>query len=350
MWITGDQPPSTAATRIASAHTDVEIRTGATHSLAELLAAQRNLFQSNAATGHVTDGPDTTAQIKSIVTFTSIDMWTNAIRIGIDPTLAPAVPGDLTAPGQITVTDEALQAKITEVTEELKDSISVNYVIEDGQGANDQATFAGGEAMSTCTFGFAARRNNTTLYGIITAGHCTDTQTMHEIELEYYVGLNVMQADAQFNIIPHGSSHQLLDDFTCGGWWSSLCDVTDDIARTDMPGDYVCHYGKNSGISCGTVTSINYRPDYDDSCLNWDEEEVECLAVFVEVQGPSLRACYGDSGGPWYRGGIAYGIHKDSTSTGDCDAHIASAFFSGIRGVEILLQADILTDGPVVID
>ena len=129
VWITGDQPPSTAATRIASAHTDVEIRTGATHSLAELLAAQGNLFHSSGTTGHVTDGPDTTAQIKSIVTYTDVDVTANAILIGIDPGLATAVPGGLIDPGTIAVTDETLRAKITEVTQLLQDDISVPYVV-----------------------------------------------------------------------------------------------------------------------------------------------------------------------------------------------------------------------------
>ena len=56
VWLTGDDPPSTAAAVVAAAHADVRIRTGANHSHAELLAAQQGLFR-NGATGRVTTAP-----------------------------------------------------------------------------------------------------------------------------------------------------------------------------------------------------------------------------------------------------------------------------------------------------
>ena len=73
--------------------------------------------------GHTTGGPGTVAPIKRIVTFTDIDMAANAIRIGIDPALAPAVPGGLMDPDPVAVTDETLQTKINEVTQQLRDDL-----------------------------------------------------------------------------------------------------------------------------------------------------------------------------------------------------------------------------------
>ena len=378
VWLTGDQPPSTEAARIADTHSDVQIRTGADHSLAELLAAQTGLFGNTGtvghttsgaighttggsnglgtaggpsgpdATGHTTGGPDAIELIQQIVTYTDTDMGSNAVRIGIDPALAdPPRPAD---PEPIATADETLQDKITEVTQVLTDHIDVAYTVEDGRGAGNNANFAGGEPMSDCTSGFAARRRPAGPYGIITAGHCRDDLSMHGIALDHYSGFNHVGVDAQFHTIPSGSMHQLLDDFTCGGWWSDRCDVTGDVARSDMPGDHICHYGRRSGISCGTVTSINFQPNHNRACIGSNGEDLQCLAVFVEVQGPSLRACDGDSGGPWYRGGTAYGIHMGSTGPDICTATVTNAFFSAIRDVELFLRAAIITDGPVVID
>lgn len=48
VWLTGDQPPTADAASIADTHTDVQIRTGATHTLTELLAAQTGMFRGAA--------------------------------------------------------------------------------------------------------------------------------------------------------------------------------------------------------------------------------------------------------------------------------------------------------------
>ena len=169
VWLTGNEAPSAAAATIADTHTDVQIRTGATHTRAELLAAQQSLFQDVGPTGQVTDGPET--QIQRIVTFTSISMRNNAIRIGIDPGLASTVPGGLADPGPVAVTDEALQAKVTEVTQQLQDHINVKYTIEDGRGVSSEESFAGGDNASVkkgkktfaCTSGFAAQKQRWSL-------------------------------------------------------------------------------------------------------------------------------------------------------------------------------------------
>ena len=127
VWLTGDTAPGREAACMAAAHADVEIRTGAEYSLAELLAAQQRLF--NDATGY----PE--PSVEPMVTFTGIDMAANAVRIGIDPALAAdAVPGGLDGTQPATVSDEEFQAKAAEVTELLRDRVGVNFVVEDGRG------------------------------------------------------------------------------------------------------------------------------------------------------------------------------------------------------------------------
>lgn len=129
-WVllTGDAAPSEEAACIAAAHDDVEIRTGADYSLKELLAAQQRLFR-NKATGY----PE--PSVAPMVTFTGIDMAANAVRIGIDPALAAdAEPGSPDGTQPTVMSDETFRAKAAEVTELLRDHISVNFVIEDGRG------------------------------------------------------------------------------------------------------------------------------------------------------------------------------------------------------------------------
>lgn len=357
VWLTGNQPPSATASRIADANTDIEIRTGATHGLAELFAAQAGLFQDIGPVGQATDGSGPAGTIESIVTYTSINMRDNALEIGIDPSLAPTVPGGLEDPGPIGVTDETLQAKITEVTRQLQDHIVVNYVVEDGRGIAAEATFAGGERIGGCTSGFAARKNGGGTYGIVTAGHCGDDGphdnsplTMHNVSLPLDYGWASVNADAQFHTIPTGSGHVLKDDYLCHASWPiNYCDVTDTETRSQMIDDYVCHAGRNSGVSCGTVVDTTYQPRHTGACRSSRDDVTSCNHVFVKVEGPSLRSCGGDSGGPWYRNGVAYGIHLGSNSKNNCSASNIFAIFSAIVEVTEFLGVEVLTEGNVTI-
>ncbi len=108
--MTGDKSAGAEATVLANAHSDVEIRSGAQHSYAELQAAQRalsaQLFAArNSNTGAVgntgqEDQPATRTQgdgnnigvgVAEVVTFLETDMAGNAVSVGIDPGLASEV-------------------------------------------------------------------------------------------------------------------------------------------------------------------------------------------------------------------------------------------------------------------
>ena len=361
VWLTGNQPPSAGAASIANTHADVEIRTGATHSYAALLAAQDGLGAVG-PTGRVNDSSG--SDVWSIVTFTDINLRTNGIELGIDPALGMKVPGGLTDTVEPSVTDEALQAKATEVAGILRDHIPVRFAVVDGRGVGSAAEFTGGEAMSICTAGFAAQATSEA-YGIITAGHCgadgpteNATFTMNGVTLPFVNGWASVTADAQFHKIPTGSSHRLHDDYICNYRRNTGCDVTGTKARRDMGkrdknrfvGDFICHAGKSTAISCGNVTSINYQPTYDNACVDTSGNETRCYNVFVKVSGSTLKSCRGDSGGPWYRSGVAYGIHMASKPGDDCNNPVTFAVFSAIREVESFLGVEVLTDGSVTVN
>lgn len=394
-WVllTGAEPASAAASAVANAHNDVEIRTGAQHSYADLQAAQSDLSEKLfAAQGPATNsgavgntgeetqtGPGVPgvpgeteggidAGLAVVVTFLETDMAGNAVRVGIDPGLAPDV-GPLGTVSELTFEQsKAVVAKL------LDDHIEVPFTVADGRGIAPAGSFQGGETMQairSCTSGFTARRSNGSGYdyGIITAGHCgndlpieTVRFSMHGVELPFVYGWLSATADAQFHSIPTptSGSHYVLDDYLCRDTRSHpnpSCDVTGTIARADMtvarddmPGDFVCHTGKSSGISCGEITNINHQLRWANApCRDSAGAIVECGHVFVKVEGQQLRGCGGDSGGPVYRGGKAYGITAATTNKSDCVSGDKLVVFSGIREVESFLSVEVLTQ-PVTLN
>ena len=92
-------------------------------------------------------------------------------------------------------------------------------------------------------------------------------------------------------------------------------DVTGYEARANMQGDFVCRFGVASGFSCGVVVSTNYDPSYD-VCGWW----LGCDNRWVKVESSTLKSCGGDSGGPWFQGRTAYGVHSGSDNASDCTA------------------------------
>ena len=70
-----------------------------------------------------------------------------------------------------------------------------------------------------------------------------------------------------------------------------------------MPGDYVCHYGKRTGYSCGWVQTIHFDPG--DQCGFHGNDP--CAATWVQAAGSNLACSPGDSGGPTFNGNLMYG-------------------------------------------
>lgn len=379
-WVllTGDEPAGAEAAALADAHSDVEFRTGAQHSYAELQAAQRDLAaqlfaarstvggalgntgaQGQAAPGPLGDleGAEIGAGVAEVVTFLETDMAGNAVRVGIDPGLASEV-GPLGS-----VSELAFEQSASVVAEMLQDHIEVAFAVADGRGITPAESFQGGEAITGCTSGFTARKNRPggSDYGIVTAGHCGDNGptdsaavTMNGVSLPYTYGWLSPTADAQFHRIlePGSGSHYVADDYICRDpaiYSNHSCDVTGTIARDNMQGSYVCHTGKNSGISCGRVTKIDHQLMWpEDPCLDSSGAEAVCDSVFVKVEGQWLKGCGGDSGGPFYRGGTAYGIMAGTTDVDDCTSRGKTVTFSAIKEVQVFLRMQVLTE-PVTL-
>ncbi len=339
IWLTGDEAPGAAAIALASAHDDVATRTGATHSYKELLAAQESFGE----------GPP---QLEALITFTGLDMRANGMYVGVDPTLNAELSTPLPGINHLPAEEARMAAKALATTQ-LANHIDVRFEVVDGSGVSEDAAFDGGDRMTTCTAGFAANRNSSDWYGLITAGHCEGIQRVNGVDLLFVNGFASRRADAEFHRIPSGASHQLRDDYICAtGHGATTCDVTGTTNRSSMLNDWVCHYGMNSGVSCGDVTDITFRPTDPESCKSSTGQLVTCHKKFVKVIGSQLQACDGDSGGPWFSSGIAYGIHKGGSTSDadDCSITIDYAYFSAIDEVQSFLSLTVLKDGNVIID
>jgi hypothetical protein len=74
--------------------------------------------------------------------------------------------------------------------------------------------------------------------------------------------------------------------------------------------------------------SLVYQPTYAGACPG-----TTCSAVWIKVGGSSLECYGGDSGGPWFNAGTAYGIYKGQASSGTTAAACDFAFYMGINYV-----------------
>ncbi len=343
VWLTGERPPGEAAARIAAAHGDIEIRTGAAHTYAELRAAQ-DRFNADSV-GQPIGNPQAGTKISDAVVFTGISMDTNSVKIGMDLALADGVDQRVTRAAPEPVSDEDFEAEASSLSDVLRDHIEVAVEVVDVERFGPDADFVGGGAIGGCTAGFAVKRKGGD-YGIITAGHCDNDLLMEGVRLPYVYGWASDTADAQFHRVPAGSSHQLLADYKCSDI-GKRCDVTGVIARSDMMGRYVCRYGRVSALSCAVVKDINYQLEKG-YCLDSDNgEPIDCQAVFVSAEGRNLKGCPGDSGGPVHdASGVAYGIHWGGDAPCKRGERHKNPYmiFSAIGEVEDFLDVEVLTE------
>ncbi len=342
VWLAGDEQPSVKASRVAAAHDDVEIRTGATHTYEELRAAQDRIDPAL-----ITDGPEVRSKIAAIVVYTGVDMAANSVKIGIDADSGSGRSRRDATPQQESDAEAGFAAEAALLGEALKEHTGVGVTVTDASGFAKTANFRAGDAMTPCTAGFAAKQVGGP-YGLLTAGHCSNLHVMHGEILPFVVGGKGPRADAQLHRIPLGSARQLTNDYVCGAEADSVCEVTGTAKRADMMGDYVCHTGQNSGVSCGEVTDITIRlalwyADGSSTCEDKDGNGVLCERVFVEAHGPNTEVCPGDSGGPVYdTNGVAYGIL--TAGNGSCGQKGLYIIFSVVKEIESYLNVKVLTE------
>ena len=170
---------------------------------------------------------------------------------------------------------------------------------------------------SSCTGGFSVRHSSGTL-GYTTAAHCENDQWVWDyVDNAYYPftyqgELYDSYRDVQWHTTP---------GYTPDNWvylgGSSYREILGSTGRTSQAvGTWVCKYGITTGYTCGYIESNTYNGYW----------------VLVGRTGYNLSEP-GDSGGPWFSGKYAYGIH--SQGMGDKSIYMAINYISGL-GLTVL--------------
>ncbi|HEX6097287.1 MAG TPA: PKD domain-containing protein [Thermoanaerobaculia bacterium] len=214
-----------------------------------------------------------------------------------------------------TTEPEKLSAKLAAAKTRLPESAGVKRVKQ--HSVADE--LIGGVLMGNCSSAFGVRHAFSGELGVLTAGHCADTQ--------YYQGVALPLRNQRVN------EHYDVQ-------WNSTCDLVHVSNRFDSGtgirsasgvvyrdnqtiGALVCKNGGGNGYRCGTIQSKNFDlgPGFH--------------STFIRVNGLDLRAP-GDSGAPWFVGTLAYGIHQGAPADDPNDAIYMAINYAGILNVQVL--------------
>jgi len=198
--------------------------------------------------------------------------------------------------------------------------------------AEPAAALNGGATLSTCTAGFTVQAPNEEL-GILTAGHCDNYQYAQGVLLPFRIGKKGGELDVQWHSVC--DLFQVSNQFESGLGLRSVVGTRPRIAQAT--GSFVCKWGKATRRTCGWITSREYDPEG-----LFDFNPMDGTFMRVNGRGANLVDS-GDSGGPWFVEGVAYGITSGTTPAnlvgvilGDEDAvYMAINYVSGI-GVSVL--------------
>jgi hypothetical protein len=162
-----------------------------------------------------------------------------------------------------------------------------------------------------CTTAFVVTNGETS--AITTAAHCPDDLTYVDpdggtVQLPMIGSWGAGYQDVQINGSPNSPSPFFYSNRGAGTLRRLM--TWRNVAST-RAGDFVCHYGESSGYSCATVELTDYAPP-GNLCGG------PCSPTWVTVKGPACLP--GDSDGPVFSGGVAFGIAKgvNRASAGQC--------------------------------
>lgn len=282
--LTGTDPVPPQSHQFGDDTLAVEFRTGAAHTLKSLIGALNVATQGELA-GRL---PGSHGGY--------VDERTGELVIEVKPDNKKAQAGDYKAQAQ--------------------QSLGVPVRIEVAEPAVVNAVFGSGTLADGCTTGFTVNHAASGLHGVLTAGHC---QTSTGIDT--YTGIDGATATlGQQGWVKNANADLLWytgsTGVTFGPWfyadaWRQVTGRRSQAATT--VGSSFCHYGKNSGYSCGTIHTVYSSP----GSICGPSYTAPCNATFVRVGGSNVRCVGGDSGGPWFTvGTLAAGIHFAGAASG----------------------------------
>ncbi|ASU82359.1 hypothetical protein CDO52_05750 [Nocardiopsis gilva YIM 90087] len=220
-------------------------------------------------------------------------------------------------------TQAAQDAAIAEITppRTLSGRFPVDMrIVGDATAEPEDRYIRGGGLLQTCTAGFNLRHTRTGTKRIATAGHCGRSKAKRNYDNHSRDGgsttvTRVWWHKGTWGDIAYYSRGGKTATRTFYHDWNSKRYV-DRRGGRPPKGTKVCKFGMASGKSCATV---RYRRANGSTVRNM---------VITDTAGSAP----GDSGGPWYYGGTAYGVHFGKIKTQGDTAMRAS--FTPIRQFE----------------
>lgn len=200
-------------------------------------------------------------------------------------------------------TAESLEARLT-----VPAPYSVTIELTSESLGEDDSIIGGGRFENTgsdtgrCTSGFTILKGNA--HGVASAGHCSNSPTTYEDwdgQPEEAIGVRDVQhmgdlGDMQYWLFSNTSA----DNF----YRNSAHDVNDVIDILDpVNGITICRYGWKTGLQCDEVYAQNH-------CKTADDADGTAYTICGLTMMNNREADGGDSGGPWFVGGHAYGFHQ----------------------------------------
>lgn len=197
-------------------------------------------------------------------------------RVGAAATLALASDPVVEDPTMTSSRRPGLRVELSEPYAVGNDTIRGGALL----GGSSSSSFA-------CTSGWPVNRLNSTQKGLVTADHCPDNMS--------YSGRSVLTWRSK--IPDNGGDVQYMSSTETVGsaFYYAVGEYRTITGRGNPSTDQtLCKFGRTSGNSCDTVRdTFTCRDNY-------------CNLVSMD----NREAAPGDSGGPWYYGSTAYGIHS----------------------------------------
>jgi len=212
--------------------------------------------------------------------------------------------------------------EFVESVPELQDRLEYIDVIYQevlSEDASYSPVMYGGTHLTTCTAGFVFKDNDTGKRYISTAGHCGNNQSSVSTNLGTVVHENDYFYDFQAHDIFRARGSGLTNSVILNQ--SQERRILSAEYTGSLLGEYVCKYGKTTGITCGTITSTTHTPPGKYNAY-----------LKIEPFNPITNlTCQGDSGGPVYKqllSGelVAVGLVRGAPNADSCP--VTQSYFS----------------------
>ena len=179
-----------------------------------------------------------------------------------------------------------------------------------------------GLPITFCTSGYSVQSGGGTL-GVLTAGHCDNPQQYNNRSLPFQSELFGGSHDVQWHTAPDLFVDNRIHDGLSDATTPLYRFVTGTKSRDEQAiGEFICKHGITTGYTCGTITSKTFNPGYLPDGGN---------ATYIYVSGGSVNLSEGgDSGGPWFSGSVAYGVHNCGGGNDSCYMAIDYASTLGV--------------------